>query len=289
MRSFQLSRFIILFLYCFQAAAALASDFHSPRTAALGGAGHASPLLGDAIYLNPSFTSFTQTHSLSINYLRFSGNTINTADGPVDYYGNNLNISVVDGTSESLFQAGVGYTRRDDGTLLHIGASKSFVKKLGVGIGGKYVFPKDTYDRFTDANMSVTGLLTSWFQTSIIVDNLFEAAPSRGFYREFIIGTKFNFNPFFLVYVDPHWVPNLPAPASTLGYEAGLEMPFFKDFFVRIGKFQNSTVPYQAQRGDGFGLGGGWVGPKLSLDYAYSRVLSPLSSFSHNFGLSIYF
>ena len=35
-----------------------ASDYQSPRTAALGGAGHASPLLNDAIYLNPSFSSF---------------------------------------------------------------------------------------------------------------------------------------------------------------------------------------------------------------------------------------
>ena len=39
-----------------------AADFQSPRTAALGGAGHAAPMLNDAIYLNPSFVSFMPSY-----------------------------------------------------------------------------------------------------------------------------------------------------------------------------------------------------------------------------------
>ncbi len=283
----QLSTFTMFIIY--YCTVSFASDFHSPRTEALGGAGHASPLLSDALYLNPSFTSFTQTHAFSLNYLLFSGPPITTANGPTDYYGNNLNMSVIDGTSESLFQAGVGYTRRDDATLIHVGASKSIIQRFGVGIGAKFVFPKNSvYTRFTDANLSFTALVSSWFQSSIIVDNLFESAnPALNFKREFILGTKFNVNPFFLLYLDPHFTPTLSQ--DKFGYQAGVELPFFKDFFVRLGLFKNSMVPFQAIRGNGFGFGGGWIAPKLSLDYAFSHVLSPQAATVHNFGFTVYF
>src|SRR4051812_23643954 len=68
-----------------------ASDFHSPRTAALGGAGHAGPLLNDGVYLNPSFASFLPSYSVSGNLLLFHG-----PDGPngdPSYHGRNYNVS----------------------------------------------------------------------------------------------------------------------------------------------------------------------------------------------------
>ena len=88
---------------------AFSSDFQSPRTAALGGAGHAGPVLNDAIYLNPSFTAFLQSYGLAINYIR----ALRPAPHP------HYNLSVLDGRSE-LFQAGVGYTRREHNNFIHI-------------------------------------------------------------------------------------------------------------------------------------------------------------------------
>ena len=269
---------------------AMASDFHSPRTEALGGAGHASPLLSDAIYLNPSFTSFMQAHSLSFNYLTYSGGTLTTPSGVTDYYGHDINISVLDGTSESLFQAGIGYTRREDSSLIHVGASKAIAKQYGVGMGGKFIFPNDNSgDRISDASLSVTDLFNSWFQTALIVDNLFESGANRGFLREFILGTKFNITSILLIYIDPHWIPTVPGNESSLGYEAGVEFPFFSDLFLRIGSFRNSTIPHEAARGDGYALGFGWLAPRLSLDYSFSRVTTPIFAFAHNFGFTIYF
>ena len=131
---------LIVFLGLF-AKSASASDFHSPRTDALGGSGHASPLLTDAIYLNPSFTSFSNTHALSFDYLAYCCGTVTTPQGISDYYGHNLNVSVLDGSPDSLFQAGAGFTRRDDASFVHLGASKSFLQKFGVGIGSKFIFP----------------------------------------------------------------------------------------------------------------------------------------------------
>ena len=92
----------------------------------------------------------------------------------------------------------------------------------------------------TDGSLSVSGLLSSWFQTSLIVDNMLQSAPNMGFYREFIIGTKINIDRMLLLYFDPHWAPSLPSDQSSLGYEAGLEIPVFSDFFIRMGRFESS-------------------------------------------------
>lgn len=278
----------ILFLLLLHPINGVCSDFHSPRTDGLGGAGHASPLLSDAIYLNPSFTSFIEAHSFSFNYLTFSGD--GTAFIPGSYSGHDLNVSVLDGSADSVFQAGVGLTRRDDSIMIHVGASKSFLTRFGAGIGSKFIFPNNpTGPRIIDGTLSLSGLFLDWFQAAVIVDNLFQTSPERNFDREFVLGTKFNFSPFFMIYLDPHYVPSLSSGQKKLGYEIGLEVPFFKEFFFRIGKYMSSTVPYQAGRGDGYGLGAGWVAPRMSLDYSFSRNLHPINGFSHNFGASIYF
>ncbi|MBI4925638.1 MAG: hypothetical protein HY843_06910, partial [Bdellovibrio sp.] len=121
---------VLMFMYSF---AAIASDFHSPRTIALGGAGHAGPLLNDAIFLNPSFASFLPTYSFGFNYLSFAN------QNDIGDKGRILNVSIQDGRSE-VFQAGAAYTQKSDGSYLHVGASKNFVNRFGFGIGGKFFF-----------------------------------------------------------------------------------------------------------------------------------------------------
>ena len=267
-----------------------ASDYHSPRTDALGGAGHASPLLADAIYLNPSFGSFTRVHDLSFSYLTYRGGQITSPQGLSDYYGHNINLTVLDGTTESLFQAGVGYTRRDDASFIHVGASKNFLTRYGAGLGTKFIFPNDNSGaQIIDGTLSLSGLFTDWLQTAIVVDNLLESAQNQGYYREWILGTKFNVMSILLIYLDPHWIPSLTAKQTQFGYEAGVEFPFFSQVFLRVGKFKTSKIPYQNQYGDGFGVGLGWLAPKLSLDYSFSQVTTPIESNSHNFAMSVYF
>lgn len=269
---------------------AFGADFHSPRTDGLGGAGHASPLLTDAIYLNPSFTSFVQNHAVSAEYLLYNGGTVNTPVGPSNYYGHNLNVSILDGSSESLFQAGAGYTVRNDASLIHVGASKSFLERYGVGMGSKVIFPSDgSNTHYFEGSISASSILSSWFQTSFIVDNLFETATYYGFYREFILGTKFNVDSIILLLFDPNWTPDYPTGGSHLGYQMGVEFPFFRALFLRIGMFKNSMVPFENLRGDGYGVGLGWVAPRISFDYAFSDVVNPIPALSHNFQVTVFF
>lgn len=268
---------------------AFGSDYHSPRTDGLGGAGHASPVLTDAVYLNPSYSSYSKMRAFSASYLMFNGEQIDTPQGVSNYYGHNFNISVLDGSHDALFQAGVGFTRRDDANLVHIGASHTIIEQLGIGLGSKFIFPNDNSgQRVIDGTASLTGIPTGWFQASLIVDNVFEASKDRGYYREFTLGTKFDIMSIVSVYLDPNWVPTYVGDTKW-GFEAGLEFTIMSDFFIRLGMFKSSTVPYQARRADGYAAGIGWMAPRLALDYSFSRTVVPILSNSHNFGFTVYF
>ncbi len=262
------------------------SDFQSPHVMGLGGAGHATPILNDSIYLSPSFTSFNRYRALAANYLWHYSDPINSTDS--QYKGQMYNVSILDGNPESLFQAGVGFTKRGDASFIHIGASKSIIGRLGVGIGSKFIFPSGTLSRYFDGTLSFSGLATAWLQASFNVDNLFESAAQLGYFREYTLGTRFSIGEIVALYIDPHWVPT-NTDSNKFGYEAGLEFTILTDFYLRLGKFGNSVVPFQGIRADGFGAGVGWMGPKLSIDYGLSRPVSPIAAIAHSFGLSVFF
>src|SRR6185437_600128 len=97
-----------------------------------------------------------------------------------------------------------------------------------------------------------------------------------------------------LIYADPHYTPTLPSAA--FGYETGLEFSLMDDLFLRLGTFKNASQPQQiGNRGNGWSAGLGWIGPRISLDYGFSRVTSG-SSFAtaqatstHNIGVTAFF
>jgi hypothetical protein len=266
-----------------------ASDFESPRTAALGGAGHAAPLLNDSIYLNPSFQSFLPSYSVSGNYEEYHGGATEP-DGSSYLHGHVSNVSVEDGRSETV-EAGVGLTLRDYGKILNIGAAHSFVKQMGFGLGAKITFPNDPNQQSAhDLTFSTSLAATDWFDAAAIVDNIVDSsgAQAQGLYREYILGTKFNIQKIALIYIDPHLASNV-APGTSFGYEAGAELTVMQDLFVRGGYFRNSNVPeIQNTRGNGYGFGLGWISPRFSLDYALKHVLTPVINVQNCFGFTLY-
>jgi hypothetical protein len=279
----------ILTLIFFLSIPALASDFQSARTAGLGGAGHAAPMLTDSIYLNPSFTPFLHAQVGSFNYGFYKGGD-EQPDGSRSIHGKLWNVSVQDGRNE-LFEAGVGFTKREDSKYINFGASKMVMEKLGVGLGGKVILPNSgNGSQAQDFNISGTFVATDWAMVSFMADNLVDSQgmKNQNFYREFTLGTKFNIKNLMLIYVDPHYAKN--APGSDFGYENGVELTPFTDLFIRLGMFRASNIPeLQNSRGRGYGFGVGWVGPKLSLDYGLKRTLEPVQNNTHNVGMTVYF
>jgi hypothetical protein len=276
----------------FPGVSARASDFHSPRTEALGGAGHAGPLLNDALYLNPSFEAFLPAFSLSANYQLYSGGFSDPSLGNTDIHGHILNVSIQDGRSDNFFQAGFGYTTRDDGRFFTFGASKAVIKRMGVGVGAKFYQPSDGSNTLiADGTLSVSGIPTDWFQVVGVVDNIAETSAElpHNLYREFILGTKFNVLGIVMIYFDPHWIPDAPTGRPVFGHELGLELTVMQDLYLRFGNFRNSMVPTQAAYGRGNALGIGWLAPRVSFDYAFSMISEPIPENAHNFGMTVYF
>lgn len=272
----------LLVLGIFATSVSFASDFHSARTVALGGAGHAGPMLTDALFLNPSFASFLPNTIVT--------GSVGSPDGRAPTY----SVAIQDGHGDFAFQAGLAYTRRADVNLVTVGAAKSFIKRMGFGLGGKWGIPTDPSQAFfADSTLSVSGFVGDWLQLSGIVDNLIElpAARAQNFYREFVLGSKINLMGIVLIYADPHWTPSLAAK-DAWGIEAGLEFPILKDFFLRGGLFKNANLPQLLTRGDGFGFGGGWLAPRLAIDYGFQRTWSQWTGgqgFVHQASLSVFF
>jgi hypothetical protein len=262
----------------------VAEDFRSPRTQALGGAGHAAPLLNDAIYMNPSYGSFLPQYSLSGNYDWYNFNNDS-------YSGKLWNVSIQDGRSET-FQAGIGYTHLEQGSLVSFGASKAVTKELGFGLGSKLYFPTGTGQKIGDLTFSTEFLAKKWLQASFIADNLVQTADAEAnnFYREFTIGTKFSIMDMLFIYFDPHLAPDAPSTnGSHFGHESAAELEVFEDLFLRGGFYKNSKIPSLGNRGDGYGLGFGWIGPRISIDYAFSHVTGPIDDTENTIGTTIFF
>lgn len=279
------SRFELLILLSFFISfASQANEFRSPRSAALGGAGHANPLLNDSVFQNPSFASFLPVYSWSANYKALG-----------EGRGRAYSISVLDGRSE-LFQASAGYTVRDDLTALQIGASRKVGPRMTAGVGAKlfYSKAKDRLANSRNFNLSATAAPADWLQVALIADNLLVPSDTEqlGLERELILGTKFKVTEKVLLYVDPRarLGNRLDLPQNpVLAYEAGGEFQIFKDFYFRMGAFRNIMHSDVREKSRGFGYGLGWVAPRMSFDFAIDRVLSPQDRLSMNSGVTLYF
>ncbi|MBC7385717.1 MAG: hypothetical protein H7301_06100 [Cryobacterium sp.] len=261
------------------ASGASASDFQSARTAGLGGSGHAAPILTDAIYMNPAMIAFLNAYSVTVTRNSYSGPDSHEPKGAL------LNASIQDGTN-SLLAAGVGYTRKSFGKEVTVGASSRLFQNYGIGIGGKFLFGSESKDSAQDATVSALGSPLPWLQTSVIVDNALQTTKSKqwGLSREIILGVKVNVEKLMLIYFDPHLVPTKPA-GDSYGYELGAEIPLFTDFYIRGGINRNSFQTQLNQYGRGHGFGVGWSFPRLSLDAAMTRTISPART--NNFLISI--
>ncbi len=258
-----------------------ALDFFSPRSAGIAGSGIAGPLLNDSLFMNPSYASFLPTYAVGLTWA-----TYGSQDNPI--HGRAYSVSVQDGRN-SLFQAGLAYTVRQDHSFIHLGASKSFIQNWGVGLSGKFFFNSPNKTNGQELSLSSTYVFSPWIQTAVVVDNLLGSAKGRpaGLYREFKAGAKFNIDKILLVYLDPHYVPDLAA--DRFGHSIGIEFVMMRDLFLRIGNYRNANVPHLNLRGDGYGFGLGWVAPRISIDYGISRTVDPVSVTTHIIGATSFF
>ena len=257
-----------------------AVEYQSPRTLALGGAGRAAPLLNDAIYLNPAYASFNPIYSLFGGFTSFD-------------HGRNYNASVQDSRTE-MFQAGAGFTRREQNAAINIGASKQVVQRLGFGLGTKIIVDDAVSKMTTDFLFSTSFIALRELYASLIVDNLLETndGKARNLFRTVYLGTKIIPIQMVQIYFDPFYSPSYPY-GNKAGFSLGAEISLLADFYLRAGKFVSAEIAHLNTRGDGFGFGIGWIGPRVNFDYALNRVTAndlhtPMNT-AHSFAVTVFF
>jgi hypothetical protein len=246
----------------------------------MGGAGHAAPLLNDAIYMNPSVIAMLPAYSVSVSH--------ETAKGPDDTEPKALveNASVQDGTN-SFFAAGLGYTRKTYGREVNVGVATRMFDKYGVGVGSKFLFASDSKVNAQDATVSAVGGPLEWLQGGLIVDNLVASDKIKAWnlYREFVLGLKFNVQKILLLYLDPQIVPG--KPGDSFGYSAGFELPIMSDLYIRAGINKNTFQPALGGYGRSHGFGFGWAFPRMSFDMAITRTFEPARTNNFLFSITV--
>jgi hypothetical protein len=230
--------------------------------------------------MNPAMIALLPAYSVSVTQENSSGPDNTEPQGLIQ------NVSIQDGTN-TLFAAGVGYTRKTYGREVNVGASTRVFKTYGIGVGGKFLFGSDSRESAQDATLSATGQTLPWLETGLIIDNLIESNQTKAWnqYREVIAGLKFNVQKILLIYADPHVIPG--KPGDTFGYEIGAELPLMSDLYVRGGLNKNSFQPVLGGYGHGHGFGLGWSSPRMSIDLALTRTFEPARTNNLLFSITI--
>ncbi len=265
-QDFDFSRWFLVILSVFALESANASDYQSPRTLSLGGAGHAAPLQTDPIVMNASHAAFLPAYQVTAAFQRYKGST-----GNQEPRGRVATFAVLDG-NQTTVPIGLLYSRRAQGAILALGGGYKINEAWSVGLSAKTTLKTDTLTDNRDFSTSATYRLSKAFQFALITDNVIQnrtKANPWGQFREYTLGTKYALDKNFFFYLDPHYTP---ARDKKFGYEAGVEVATFSDLYIRVGKSMRSMQPHLAQYGDSLGYGFGYVGPRFSMDFAISHA-----------------
>jgi len=183
-------------------------------------------------------------------------------------------VSVQDSRTDIL-QAGVAYTKRERNSAINIGASRQIVKQVGFGLGSKFIIDNNTSKVTSDMSFATTYIAQEWVYVSIVVDNLIqsEEAKQRNLFRTVFVAFKFIPTKEVEFFFDPLYSPDYRG-GNKAGFSLGLELGLLSDFYLRGGKFVDGEITHLDTRGSGYGLGIGWIGPRINFDYAYNRVTS---------------
>jgi hypothetical protein len=268
--------------------------FESARTAALGTSGRAAPILTDSLYSNPAYMAFLQTYSANFTWKPYRASE-RDADGNPTRRGRVYGVALQDGRSP-LVAGGVGFATGPDDSRLVLGAGKKLGDRFGAGINFRWSFDSPTYPSTQDFSLSGLYVITSNLLVSGGVDQIFANATdsANGYLRSYWLGTKWTIMHMLILYLDLYNTPE----NSTFGYapwshRLGVEIDLGSSVFLRFGQFRNARLSHsRTEASGGYGLGIGWTGPKLALDYGLLRTtvtsIFP-QTVAHHFSATLYF
>jgi hypothetical protein len=259
-------------------------DFQSARTLSLSQGGRAGALMTDTIVMNPSMLGFQPL-------VAFSGTGFWQRE---ESSNRGFNLGVVDGKNE-LFTAGLSFTRARQFNIFHLSAAKKVFQWLSLGAHGKRYSSRSTtplpaargitgYDGGLSATVSLPkGALPLPLNIALTSDNLLSKSGHEESIgpRQVAVGAKTSVVDVLIFYLD--YVQYLPENFPSYGKPSlGGELSITPELFARVSAF--------GFRERGWGLGAGWLGPRVALNYGYQRQnqLPANRGFTHAISLDVF-
>lgn len=262
-------------------------EFRSPRVISLAGTGRGFPILTDTIHQNIAALGFQEVQALqgSYNWQNFSPRVPSVREKI-------WNGSIVDGRNEYAV-AGISFTRRSDVDVYHLGVAKKLTDFLSIGGTAKRYSTRAAYEKYigsrsgydggisVSANLTKLDILPVGMQVGATLDNLVRRGSDEAIMggRKLGVAARTDLKGIVSIYTD--YVRVMGNTTETYSYfGAGAEVSLGADFFIRGGGFGFQRT--------GWGAGGGWMGPKIGVNYGYQKKLKPHDGFEHAVGFDFY-
>ena len=247
-----------------------------PRSLALSGNQTARIGLNESIYFNPASSAHSRCMSAEGGFMWNSGGINN---GRIDSY----YVSAID-TENELFGGGMGYSKRDllpggsEWELRGIINKLALSNKLGVGIGVSYLSYKhlDQESNNLNADAGLLWLLAPKSTLGVTAYNLF-GDKNKINTRSIAFGFRQTMWDFFSIDID---FEHRFSKKITAG--AALELVYKDGFMLTISGKRNQNLANSY-----WGLGLGYLGPKISFIYGTMNAITAPYSFAHSFSIRL--
>jgi hypothetical protein len=273
------SIFTFSLLLTFQASA---QSFTGPAVSGTGGAGRAVIEGSESAILNPATLGYMDRYHMALPFSEGSH--------PTEGYSQTYGAILTDGSTDKMFPGALAYLRSRDirGGVeskrqdIHLALADRATKFLSIGVAGHYrTFEIVNSTKFNQTNMDLGALLTPLENVGLAVVAYNVLSGSEGVpvairdVPTFAVGANYIYEETFSARVDAVR-PDKFNPLHRTDLQAGLQMTFMESFAVRGGCNWKETADQTWLTG-----GLGYMGPRLSFNYAYQQELRESEGVRH--------
>ncbi|WP_372655579.1 hypothetical protein [Halobacteriovorax sp.] len=239
-------------------------EYETTRLKSTAGAGAASLLVEESIFLNPASISF-------FNVSTFYFQKVSTEQTPDDgEVAESDAISFIAADTKGALKGAIAYTKQNKGEEHRKTIAGSMASPLGktasFGVSYQHItettvdeFHQSSEEDYKKFTLGVTRILSPEFTMGIIAVDPLRERPQDS---KAIIGFQYVFKDIIAVMLDggADWKNNL---SSTLVWKTAAQVKFLDNFYLRFGTYRDKAIK---ERGSGAGIS--WVQPKLTIEVA---------------------
>lgn len=267
--------------YCY----ARVHEYETTRLKSTAGTGVGSVLLTESAILNPAALPFFpfSTIYLQKGSVDMTGSSDKTmSDGAYSEASDSLGVIVADGSGN--LRGAASYLTQSEGKSSRKRVTAAMGKSVGKSssMGAIFRYTKDqnyspislttVEENYQQLVFGATHVIESNFSVGVVVIDPFRSylGDTRA-----IVGTQYVIKDILSLMLDLGVDYSNRTLSETLLYKAAMQVNFFSDLYLRAGLFEDNNI---SEKGNGLGIG--WIGPKLVLDFGlkYSKPMTQNST-----------